>query len=36
MSINNDRLVAFEDINDKYAWAYYGQFKLIMMKENGW
>ena len=36
MSINKDRLVAFEDINDKYAWAYYGQFKLIMMKENGY
>ena len=36
MSNNNNHLVAFEDINDKYAWANYGQFKLIMMKENGY
>ena len=35
-NINNNHLVAFEDINDKYAWANYGQFKLIMMKKNGY
>jgi len=34
-NINNNYLVAFEDINDKYAWANYCQFKLIMMKDNG-
>jgi hypothetical protein len=35
MSNNNDNLVIFEDINEKYTWANYGLFKLIMMKENG-
>jgi len=36
MSNNNDNLVIFEDINEKYAGANYGPFKLIMMKDNGY
>ena len=25
----------FENINDKYAWGNYGEFKVLMMRENG-
>ena len=30
------RNVIFKDINDDYAWGKYGNFKVIMMKENGY
>ena len=32
---SNNHFVAFQDINDEYAWVNYGDFKLIMMKNNG-
>jgi hypothetical protein len=36
MSINtNNQFVIFEDINEDYAWVNYGEFKLLMMKKNG-
>lgn len=31
--INN---IIFKDINDEYAWSKYGDFKVIMMKQNGY
>ena len=30
------RNIIFKDINEDYAWAKYGDFKVIMMKENGY
>ena len=33
---NNNQFVAFQDINEQYAWVNYGQFKLLMMKRNGY
>jgi len=33
---SNNHFVAFQDINDEYAWVNYGEFKLIMMKNNGY
>ena len=30
------RNIIFKDINDDYAWGKYGNFKVIMMKENGY
>jgi hypothetical protein len=35
MSLNN-HFVAFQDVNEEYAWVNYGDFKLIMMKKNGY
>jgi len=29
------RDLIFENINDKYAWGNYGEFKVLMMRENG-
>jgi hypothetical protein len=35
-TINNTlRDLIFENINDKYAWGNYGEFKVLMMRENG-
>jgi hypothetical protein len=28
--------LVFENINDKYAWGNYGEFKVMIMKENGY
>ena len=28
--------IAFEDINDYYCFGHYGEFKVIMMKKNGY
>ena len=33
---NNNQFVAFQDVNEEYAWVNYGQFKLLMMKRNGY
>ena len=33
---NNNQFVAFQDVNEQYAWVNYGQFKLLMMKRNGY
>jgi hypothetical protein len=33
---NNNQFVAFQDVNEEYAWVNYGQFKLLMMKKNGY
>jgi len=33
---SNNHFVAFQDINDEYSWVNYGDFKLIMMKNNGY
>jgi FtsZ-binding cell division protein ZapB len=33
---NNIMNIIFKDINDDYAWAKYGDFKVIIMKENGY
>jgi hypothetical protein len=33
---NNIMNIVFKDINDDYAWAKYGDFKVIIMKENGY
>jgi len=30
------RDLIFEHINDKYAWGNYGEFKVLMMRENGY
>jgi hypothetical protein len=30
------RDLIFENINDKYAWGNYGEFKVLMMRENGY
>jgi uncharacterized coiled-coil protein SlyX len=30
------RDLIFENINDKYAWGNYGEFKVMMMRENGY
>ena len=35
-NINNNQFVAFQDVNEEYAWVNYGQFKLLMMKKNGY
>ena len=32
----NIRNICFEDINDEYCWAKYGDFKVIMMTDNGY
>jgi HEPN domain-containing protein len=33
---NNIRNIIFEDINDDYSWGNYGDFKVIVMKSNGY
>ena len=33
---NNNQFVAFQDVNEEYAWVNYGEFKLLMMKRNGY
>jgi hypothetical protein len=33
---NTLRDLIFENINDKYAWGNYGEFKVLMMRENGY
>ena len=33
---NNNQFVVFQDINEEYAWVNYEQFKLLMMKKNGY
>ena len=33
---NTLRELIFENINDKYSWGNYGEFKVIMMRENGY
>ena len=33
---SNNHFVSFQDINDEYSWVNYGDFKLIMMKKNGY
>ena len=33
---NNNQFVTFQDVNEQYAWVNYGQFKLLMMKRNGY
>jgi hypothetical protein len=33
---NNIMNIVFKDINDDYAWGKYGDFKVIIMKENGY
>jgi hypothetical protein len=33
---NNNQFVAFQDVNEEYSWVNYGQFKLLMMKRNGY
>jgi hypothetical protein len=36
-TINNTlRDLIFENINDKYSWGNYGEFKVLMMRENGY
>lgn len=35
-NIDNIRLAEFENIDEKFAWVYYGQIKLIIMKDNGY
>ena len=34
--MSNTQFVAFQDVNEDYAWVNYGQFKLLMMKRNGY
>jgi hypothetical protein len=36
MSSNPLEHIAFEDINDEYCYGNYGEFKVIMMKKNGY
>ena len=33
---NNIMQISFKNINDKYCWGQYGDFKVIIMKENGY
>jgi len=33
---NDIRQISFKDINDDYSWGKYGDFKVIIMKENGY
>jgi hypothetical protein len=33
---NDIREISFKDINDVYSWGNYGDFKVIIMKENGY
>jgi hypothetical protein len=36
MNTNPLKDIAFEDINDEYCYGNYGEFKVIMMKKNGY
>ena len=36
MTTNQLSDIAFEDINDKYCYGQYADFKVIMMKKNGY
>ena len=33
---NTLRELIFDNINDKYSWGNYGEFKVLMMRENGY
>jgi hypothetical protein len=33
---SNNHFVDFQDVNEEYAWVNYGEFKLLMMKNNGY